>query len=185
MDVTRVTPWRAWWTGRVITYDRRAFVQAFLDAHPEAKRGYYYSQAYNAALREHRQRVLRGLQELFGLTLDFEGVAEYRALFLLFRGTASSYVKITGPGEGFAEAGLILKQLAQSGVEQPVHDALNRITACNDQSAEAHLDVLVTLVGVFLGDRATATFTSADLAAVGVDDTAGPDSADYDVWEDY
>ncbi|QQQ76946.1 hypothetical protein IOD16_39430 [Saccharothrix sp. 6-C] len=175
----------AWWTARVITYDRRALVQAFLDAHPDAKRGYYYSEPYNTALREHRRRVLDGLQRLFGLTLDFEGVAEYRALVTLFRTTAKSYVRITAPGEGFGEAGSILKQLTQAGVEQPVHDALNRITACNDQSAEAHLDVLVTLIGVFLGDRAAATFTSADLAALGVDDTAGPNSAEYNLWEDY
>ncbi|MCC8247953.1 hypothetical protein [Saccharothrix luteola] len=104
---------------------------------------------------------------------------------MLFRTTASSYVKITGPGEGFGEAGLILKQLAQAGVEQQVHDALNRITACNDQSRDAHLDVMETLMEVFLGDRAGATFTSADLAAIGVDDTAGPNSSDYDLWEDY
>ncbi|MEV8438475.1 hypothetical protein AB0425_13945 [Actinosynnema sp. NPDC051121] len=167
------------------TYDRRAFAQAFLDAHPDARHGLYYSQAYDTALREHRQRVLDGLQRLFGLSLSFDGVTRYRGLLVLFRSTARSYLAITGPGDGFLEAGLIFWQLAEAGVEEPVHEGLARITALNDQSREAHLAVLETLLAVLLGDRADATFTSADLAAVGVDDTAGPDTADYDLWEDY
>jgi hypothetical protein len=170
----------------VITYDRRAFAQAFLDAHPDAKRGYYYNEQYNAALREHRQRVLDGLQELFGLRLERGGVpGGQAALFMLFRTTASSYVKITGPGEGVGEAGLLYRQLAETGAQQHVLGGLERITACNDRSRDAHLDVMETLIDVFLGERAGATFTSADLAALGVDDTAGPNSADYDLWEDY
>ncbi|MBB5807392.1 hypothetical protein F4560_007160 [Saccharothrix ecbatanensis] len=169
----------------MITYDRRAFAKAFLDAHPDAKDGYYYSQPYNTALREHRQRVLDGLQNLFGVTLDFDGVPDHKPLFMLFRSTANSYLKITAPGDGFGEAGLIYRQLAEAGVEQRVDGALGEIRACNDRSREAHLDVLETLIAAFLGDRAGTTVTSADLAAIGVDDTAAPNSSGYDLWEDY
>lgn len=169
----------------MITYDRRAFAQAFLDAHPDARHGLYYNEAYNTALREHRQRVLDGLQRLFGLTLSIGGATRHRGLLALFRSTARSYLAITGPGDGFMEAGLIFRQLAEAGVEESVHEGLARITALNTQSRDAHLAVLETLIAVLLGDRADATFTSADLAALGVDDTAGPDSADYDLWEDY
>ncbi|MER5266329.1 hypothetical protein ABTZ99_29985 [Actinosynnema sp. NPDC002837] len=170
----------------MITYDRRAFVQAFLDAHPDAKQGYYASNAFNAALREHRLRVLDGLQRLFGLTLEHDRVPrDQAALFMLFRTTASSYVKITAPGEGMAEAGLLYRQLAGTPAQRHVLDGLHRIAACNDRSRDAHLDVLESLVEVFLGDRAGTTVTSADLAAIGVDDTAGPNSSDFDLWEDY
>lgn len=170
----------------MITYDRRAFAQAFLDAHPDAKHGYYYSEPYNDALRQHRQRLLDGLQELFGLKLEPDGVPNGQAaLFMLFRATASSCVKITGPGEGFGEAGLIYRQLAETSVQQHVLGGLERITACNSRSRDAHLDVMESLIEVFLGDRAGVTCTSADLAAIGVDDTAVPKSSDYDLWEDY
>lgn len=170
----------------MITYDRRAFARAYLDAHPDAKDGYYYSEAYNTALREHRQRVLDGLQRLFGVTLDAEGVlAEHGALLMLFRGTARSCLSITAPGEGAAEAGLLFRQLAGTSAQQHVLDGLRRIADSNTRSRDAHLDVMETLIEVFLGDRAGATFTSADLAAIGVDDTAGPNSADHDLWEDY
>ncbi|TQM81390.1 hypothetical protein FHX81_3755 [Saccharothrix saharensis] len=92
------------------TYDRRALVEAYLDAHPKSRRGYCASNAYNAALREHQVKVLGGLQELFGVVLDLARFPQDRlGLFVLHR----------------------------------------------------------------------------RLAAVGVDDTAGPDTADYDVWEDY
>ncbi|MEU4446300.1 hypothetical protein AB0K14_04135 [Actinosynnema sp. NPDC050801] len=130
--------------------------------------------------------MLDGLQELFGFRLEPDGMSQGRgALFMLFRATASSYVKITGPGEGFGEAGLIYRQLAETDAQQHVLGGLERITACNDRSRHAHLDVMESLIGVFLGERAGATFTSADLAAIGVDDTAGPNSADYNQWEDY
>lgn len=170
----------------MITYDRRAFAQAFLDAHPDAKHGYHYNEQFNTALREHRQRVLDGLQELFGLRLELDGVpGGQAALFMLFRTTASSYVKITRPGEGVGEAGLMYRQLAETRAQQHVLGGLERIAACNDRSRDAHLDVMETLIEVFLGERAGATVTSADLAAIGVDDTAGPNSSDYDLWEDY
>jgi hypothetical protein len=94
----------------VTTYDRRAFAQAFLDAHPDARHGLYYNEAYNTALREHRQRVPDGLRRLFGLTLSI--------------------------GDGFMEAGLIFRQLAEARVEESVHEGLARITALNNQSRE-------------------------------------------------
>ena len=49
------------------------------------------------------------------------------------------------------------------------------------RAVPAHAEVMDTLIAVLLGDRADATFTSADPAAIGVDDTAGPNSADYDL----
>jgi hypothetical protein len=170
----------------VITYDRRAFVEAYLDAHPKSQRGHYASNAHSAALREHQLRVLGGLQELFGVVLEAGSFPqEHVGLFVLFRGTASSLLAITSPGEGAAEAGLLYRQLAAAGVDEQVQAGLGRIIECNEQSRAAHLDVMETLLAVLLGDRADATFTSADLAAVGVDDTAGPNPADYDLWEDY
>lgn len=170
----------------MITYDRRALVEAYLDADPKSRRGFYESTAYNAALREHQLKVLGGLQELFGVVLDFGALPHDRAaLFMLFRATAASMLAITSPGRGTGEAGLIYRQLADAGVDEQVQAGLARIIEANEQSAAAHLDVMDTLIGVLLGDRADATFTSADLAAIGVDDTAGPNSADYDLWEDY
>ncbi|MDU0291576.1 hypothetical protein [Saccharothrix longispora] len=171
----------------MITYDRRALAKAYADVHPDAKDGYYYNAAFNTALREHRQEVLDGLQRLFGVALDDLGgwPAEVRALYLLFRGTIKSYVAVDGPLSGAGEAGLLYKQLAGTDRQQHVLASLDRITACAVRSREAHLDVLESLIEVVLGDRRDMTVTSADLKAIGVDDTAGPRSADYDLWEDY
>lgn len=130
--------------------------------------------------------MLGGLQELFGFRVERESVpTAQRALFVLFGSLVRSHLKIAGPGDGYGEAGLVFKQLAETRVQQHVLTGLERITACNDRSRDAHLDVVESLVEVFLGERAGARFTSADLAAIGVDDVAGPNSSDHDLGEDY
>jgi hypothetical protein len=148
----------------------------------DAMCGYYQEKsAYNAALRAHRQRVLAGLQTLFGLTLD---MASFRstpggALFMLFNSTVRSCLALRTPWSFYHETGLIDRKLDEAGdAGARVTEASDRITRLTDESRQAHLDILDQLLSVFLGERADLVFTSADLLAAGVDDTP-PSSLDY------
>ncbi|GAA2689017.1 MULTISPECIES: hypothetical protein [Actinosynnema] len=172
----------------MIDYDRRALVEAYIAVQPETRQEPYGSNtAFATAMLAHRKRVLDGLQRLFGVVLEREATPQnQRALFFMFNRVIASYLKVSAPGDGMVDATAIYQQLEQNGLERTaLISGLTRIRECNEQVREHHLEVLDVLVGVFLGDRADATFTSADLAALGVDDSAGPKTADYDMWEDY
>jgi hypothetical protein len=54
-----------------IGYDRRAFAVTYIEAQKNYTGGLSeLSMPYNEALREHRRRLLGGLERLFGLTLS-------------------------------------------------------------------------------------------------------------------
>ncbi|KAA2250988.1 hypothetical protein F0L68_38525 [Solihabitans fulvus] len=170
-------------------YDRRAFAEAHLDAHADNKRGHYSEKHdYNVALMAYRKEMLSGLQRLFGLTVNWPpetgsgGDAAARALFDLssiFDSTVRSCVAITSPLAGHLEAGLFFRRLEQSGEHgRVVLAGFERITDLGAQLREAHVDILTSLLAIMLGDRADLVFTTADLRAIGVDDTE-PDSIDY------
>jgi hypothetical protein len=167
------------------TYDRRAFALTYLEAQPEAELVPYYKVAYKAALRVQRQQVLVGLQELFDLSLDSANPDLITMPFSLFKNTVRSYFAITHPGARYLEAGLTVGQLREAGAPgDAVNEGLGRISDLNDRNRAAHLDVLAALLEIFLNDRATKVFTSADLRAIDVDDTE-PKEADHPwTWDD-
>ncbi|WP_253774489.1 hypothetical protein [Goodfellowiella coeruleoviolacea] len=168
---------------RQVSYDRRALVVAHLDAHPD--KTHSWSGRYEAVLREHHQRLLDGLQRLFGFSLDREGwPADAAALAMLFRGTVDSCLALRTPGSGFLEGGLIIGKLENAGQRgEHVLTALHRIHDLTEQSRQAHLDILATLVDLAFGAPAQRVVTSADLRAIGVDDTPPPFLSEY--FDDY
>jgi hypothetical protein len=121
-------------------YDRRAFALAYLNAQ------------HDWEARVAHQQVLMGLQELFDLTLDDTQLPAVH--WGLFTSTVRSYFAITHPGE--------------AGPDEATRSALAQIADLNNQSREAHLDVLEAVLAGFVGDK---VFTSADLRAIGIDDT--------------
>jgi hypothetical protein len=120
-------------------YDRRAFALAYLEAQ------------YDWELRVRRQQVLMGLQELFDFTLDDTQLSAVH--WGLFVSTVKSYFAITHPDE--------------AGTDEATRSALAQIADLNDQSRQAHLDVLDAVLANYVDDR---VFTSADLRAAGIDD---------------
>lgn len=171
-----------------MNYDRRAFAETYLLAQAsddDVNCGYVRGvPAYNAALREQRKRVLAGLEQLFGLTLDmasFRSRAGDASLFMLFRSTVLACLSPTTPGSGFLVASLLHRKLAEAGdAGARVNATLERIRQLSKTWQDAHLDVLEDLLEILLGERAGLVFTSADLKAAGVDDTR-PSPADYPV----
>lgn len=169
-----------------MTYGRRAFAEAYLlaRASDDDPVGEYQQErsAYNNALREHRLRMLAGLETLFGLRLDMAAVASAPggpALFMLFNSTVRACLASRTPGGSFLEAGLLYRTLAEAGeAGTRVLATLDRITQLSDAWREAHLDVLDELLGILLGEWGGLVFTSADLLAAGVEDTP-PVSTDY------
>ncbi|MER5332384.1 hypothetical protein [Micromonospora sp. NPDC002717] len=167
-------------------YDRRDLVRVYLAAQGNRFGGYYAeSSAYNAALKAHYAAMLDGLQQLFGLRLHRDGVDTFthRVLFMLFSSTAASFFALRTPWSDFLEAGLLIRKVEEAGAEgERIMAASQRIDALTAESRETHLEMLDALVAVMLGDRAELTFDTADLRAVGVDDTK-PSTRDYPLYE--
>jgi hypothetical protein len=136
----------------VITYDRRAFAVAYVEARMPAIGGVDAERdGYGPALLEHRAVLLAGLERLLGLRLEFGSVPDgMGALLMLLRSTARSCSAITAPGAGFLEASLLHQRLEQVGVHDVVLRDLDRITALNAESRAVHLDLLDTLFAVLL-----------------------------------
>lgn len=151
-------------------YTRRDLAQAVLDAHPDSKRGLdLFRGGFSDAMKAHQERVRDGLLKAFGVDLEAEPV-----LAFMLGKTARTNAVITSPGDGFGEAGLLVQRLEHTGVLSRIGD----IRKLNEQSREAHLDIADELIGL-MGPTVD-TVTSADLLALGVDDTP-PNSSDYEI----
>lgn len=154
-------------------YDRRAFAVAYLEAQPDYSYGFTDDKSeYNDALRTRRGQLLKGLESLFGLELTDAGVSERTdgsVLFMLFRSTARNHLAVKA--SGFLEGGLLIKALERSGQGEPVFKSMERSLDLRDRLRESYVDTMGLVLGILLGDRADAVFTSADLREIGVDDT--------------
>lgn len=153
-------------------YDRRAFAVAYLEAQPDYSHPFIDDESEYNALFAHRGQLLKGLESLFGLELTDAGVSDRTdgsVLFMLFRSTARSHLEIKS--SGFLEGGLLIKVLERSGQGEPVFKSMERSIDLRARTRESHVDTMELLLGILLGDRADAVFTSADLREIGVDDT--------------
>ncbi|WP_155371607.1 hypothetical protein [Catellatospora vulcania] len=168
-------------------YDRGDLVHAYLGAQARGFGGYYAeSSTFNAALKAHHEAMLDGLEQLFGLRLSADGVGSFdnRVLFMLFASTARSLLALGTPWSGFLESTLLAKKIEAAGANgQRVTEAGRRIEQLTTESRQVHLEMLDALVAEMLGDRADATFSPADLRAIGVDDTR-PNPNDYELYDD-
>jgi hypothetical protein len=129
----------------------------------------------------HCERIVSVCSSAYGTTLEIEKLAsfDHRLFFMLFNSTVRSCVSLRTPGSSFLEASLLVRKLEQTGeTGLRIDQALTRINELTEQSWQTHMDILEDVMGLLLGGRADMTFTSADLAAVGVDDTP-PSQLDY------
>ncbi|WP_410601091.1 hypothetical protein [Amycolatopsis sp. lyj-90] len=153
-------------------YDRRAFALAYLQAQPDYADRFIDDKAESDALHTHRKQVLKGLESLFGLELTFEGVSDRTdgsVLFMMFTSAARNHLAIQP--SGILEGGLLVKVLERAGQDEPVLKSMGRSLDLRNQLLESYVDTMEPLVGILLGERADAVFTSADLRGIGVDDT--------------
>lgn len=163
------------------TYDRRGFALAYAGAqHIENLGTDGERMGYIDALQVYRTALLKGLEQLFGLTLGLNSVPDgMSALFMVFSSTVRSYAAITRPLAGLMEGGLIHVQLEKAGIDESIAADMDRIARCNDESRAAHLDLLDTLMGAFLGDNADRVVTEEELRAIGVE-TTPPNPNNYE-----
>ncbi|WP_144065200.1 hypothetical protein [Lentzea albidocapillata] len=151
-------------------YTRRDFAQAVLDAHPGSKRGLdMFRDGFSEDMKKHQVRVRDGLFKAFGVDPK-----DHAALNMMLQATLESNAAIRGPMSTFGEAGLLIRKLEGTGVL----DKVDEIGALNKMSRKAHLDVIDELIEL-MGPTVDVV-TSADLKAIGVDDTP-PDSQDYEM----
>ncbi|AGM06741.1 hypothetical protein [Amycolatopsis keratiniphila] len=155
------------------SYDRRAFALSYLAAQPEYSHGFSDDDSeYNDALRAYRERLFKGLESLFGLELTWDGVSDRTdgsVLFVLFSSAARNHLGVEA--SGFLEGGLLVKALERAGQDGPVLASMSRSIDLRDRLWASYVDTMELVLGILLGERADDVFTSADLRAVGVDDT--------------
>lgn len=151
-------------------YTRRDLAQAVLDAHPDSRRGLdLFRSEFNKDMKAHQVRMRDSLLKAFGIDLDADP-----ALSFLIGKTVRTNAVIVAPGEGFGEAGLLVQRLEGTAVLARMGDILD----LNEQSRAAHLDIVDELLGLI--GPTVEKVTSADLRALGVDDTP-PNSSDYEI----
>jgi len=174
-----------------VSYDRAALVRCHLHVHADPRSGFgdydREGDAFNAALLEYQQGLLSALEQLFGATLDLRRAAGFdqRVLLMLFSSTMRSYLGARTPWSGFQEAGLLITRLEATGaVGQRVNEASRTIEEAHKASQSAHLDILDALATHVLGAQADTTFDSADLLAIGFNDSTYPRASDYPYDED-
>jgi hypothetical protein len=103
---------------------------------------------------------------------------------MLFSSTVGSLLQITGPWDRFQESSLISKKLEESGEPGRVVDLASAVIwEANKASQAAHREILYALFLAIFGE-CKRIVTSADLRAIGFDDSKEPDIVNYydDIW---
>lgn len=152
-----------------VEYTRRDLVQAVLDAHPGSKRDLdMFRGGFSKDMKAHQVRLRDGLLKAFGVD-----VSSHAALNMMLNATLESNAAIRGPMSNFGEASLLVRKLEDTGVL----DKVGEISALNEMSRKAHLEIAEELIGLMgpTVDRVT----SEDLKEIGVDDTP-PNRFDYE-----
>ena len=146
---------------------------------------------YNTALQQFYKERLIALEQLFDVEFDRKRSQvrgrsiEARALAGLFVNTAESCLRARTPWSGYLEAGLLIRALSAGGpAGHDYLEATTRIGELRDESRQLHREALDALARVLLGEKAEAVFDSADLLAVGFDDSTAPRTSDYPGSED-
>jgi hypothetical protein len=155
------------------TYDQAALIEAYI----AANRTDYLHEDFTT----YYKALLATLEQAFGLLVSSQGIrrAEVRPLWLLFQSTMRSYLAIKTTRSGFLEAGLLEKRLDELGDEAlPIRQAEQTISRLAEESRAAHLQLLADLFTVLFGPLEKVV-TSADLQALGFDDSKEPSISDY------
>ncbi|RSM81154.1 hypothetical protein DL991_09400 [Amycolatopsis sp. WAC 01375] len=66
---------------------------------------------------------------------------------------------------------MLLKVLERAGQVGPVLASMGRSRDLCDKLWDSYVDTMKLVLGILLGERSDAVFTSADLRGIGVDDT--------------
>jgi hypothetical protein len=167
-------------------YDRADFIQVYLAAHAnvDGRFGDYEAECddYNDVLRRYYRGLLAALERLFVVDLDVQRAEGFDAkvFLMMFRSTVDSCLAVRTPWSGYAETTLLVRRIEESG--EPglrVIEACRAIERLHAQSVAAHLTALDAIAEILLGSLADAVYDSDDVLAVGFDDAARPDRADF------
>jgi len=153
----------------VETYTYKSLVQAYLDAH----RSWYLHDDFK---RYYEQR-LNALETAFNIHFDHVPTPEI-PLKMLFDAAVRSYWRITIPE--FLEAGPLVRRLESHGeLGQQVFQVWDEIANHAAHMQDSHLRMLFALFVCIFGNVSTQV-NSADLLALGFDESAAPKVSDYD-----
>lgn len=146
-------------------YTRRDLALAYLNAHPMPEHFTPDPESLHARLKTYHQQLLRGLEQLFDVDL-----ASDRVLQFFFRSVARSYRGNTYPLSGLIEGGLLLNRIEGSGALELCGELARR----HKESQELHVDLTVKILEL-LKPNTGETFSTEDLATIGVDDVEPTD----------
>lgn len=160
----------------VARLDRPYDVRVLIEAYIYAQRKEFVHADFNA----YYSALLGALQAAFGVRLSEDGfTTSQRVLWMLFRSTVASLLRVTSPWENYLEASLLVHKLDESGEPgKAVRRASTTIDEANATSRAAHREILYALFPIIFGacDRVV---TSEDLRRAGFDDTREPDITNY------
>jgi hypothetical protein len=153
------------------TYDERAVILAYIDA----QRPPYPHEDF----KRFRQARLNALESHLKIRISPEGAnSANRVLWLLFAGTANSYLGISS-STSVLEGGLLETVLDREDTpDLGLREHQNRIYRHLEEAKSAHLDLLVGLFRLLWGSI-TNPITSSDLMKLGFDDASEPKPHDY------
>jgi hypothetical protein len=162
-------------------YDYRKLVKIYIETQREHHPNLDFKQYYAG--------LLASLEQFFDVALSSPpskpppgSPPAGLALWMLFRATVRSYLRLTTPFSGFLEAGLIIRMIEQLGPQgETIFRLDNNIVELTKKSEETHLQLLYELFTAIYGKR-DLVVTSQDLKAKGFDDSKEPRIQDY--WDD-
>jgi hypothetical protein len=155
------------------TYDQASLIEAYI----AAQRTDYLHEDFTT----YYKALLDALEQAFGMLVSSQAIrrAEVRPLWLLFQSTTHSYLSIKTTRSGFLEAGLIDKRFDELGDEAlPIRQAEQTIMRLAEENRATHLQLLADLFTILFGPLEKVV-TSAELLALGFDDSKEPSLSDY------
>lgn len=155
------------------TYNQHDLLHAYI----AAQRGPYPHEDFRAF----RRARLAALEKAFGLSMSDEGTrtADGRILLFIFRGEVAAQVDYMDSGAGVMEGGLLETAIDRNDTpEFGIREKQQRIHSLTAQCAQERLALLESLLVVIWG-KSNRTVSSADLLALGFDDSKEPKVEDY------
>lgn len=153
-------------------YDYTALISAYIDV----QRGNFVHQNFEKFYRSR----LTALETAFAVRLSSVNVPRYRAVWMLFEATASSYIATHHPRHGFLDDSLITRQLKEMGESgEEVFRIECELGETIEKAHSLQFQLLTRLFVIMYSDHPE-VFTSEDLKSFGFDDSIEPQLWDYD-----
>lgn len=153
-------------------YDYQTFIEVFI---------YSKTTYIHEDFDKYYEGLSQALQQLFDISLQ-EPEFSKRSLWGLLHQTVYSYLDVKTPMSNYLEAGLLFKQIEESGSEEKIMAQIEAVDEEFNIFKDKHKELTLTLFTELFG-KSDKVFSSQHLKDIGFDDSTQPDDSDYyDYW---